>query len=246
MMWYFETLDYLLYDCFFFPSIVVLMIMFTEISEKRTVSPHRFPLLRSGSLSSKQMTPNSSRPTTPNSSRPITPNPSNARRRVSIGSFYLNLLLYYDRFQLNHRNFQFINVACIFILQTLFQYLYPYGHILLFFIFMLLVNWTLRLSYIGSILLSLGNQLQCGYTLKKKIPKRLISFPAKVNVFSRPCLADANQRKMTRYTHTWMNTKENWRCWKKKEATEAGKSFCSQLYFLMIHIYVELFLSPEW
>lgn len=42
--------------------------------EKRTVSPRRFPLLRSGSLSG-------SRPTTPNSSRPTTPNPSAARRR---------------------------------------------------------------------------------------------------------------------------------------------------------------------
>ncbi|XP_041009809.1 protein ABIL2-like isoform X1 [Juglans microcarpa x Juglans regia] len=48
--------------------------------EKRTVSPHRFPLSRSGSLSSRSVTPNSRRPTTPNSSRPTTPNP-NARRR---------------------------------------------------------------------------------------------------------------------------------------------------------------------
>ncbi|GMN44379.1 hypothetical protein TIFTF001_013583 [Ficus carica] len=48
--------------------------------DKRSVSPHRFPLLRSGSLVSRPMTPNS-RSTTPNSSRPTTPNPSNARRR---------------------------------------------------------------------------------------------------------------------------------------------------------------------
>ncbi|XP_062148713.1 protein ABIL2-like isoform X2 [Alnus glutinosa] len=48
--------------------------------EKRTVSPYRFPLLRSGSLSNRAMTPNSIRPTTPNSSRPTTPN-LNARRR---------------------------------------------------------------------------------------------------------------------------------------------------------------------
>ncbi|KAK6250748.1 hypothetical protein SCA6_004753 [Theobroma cacao] len=40
--------------------------------EKRTVSPHRFPLLRSGSVS---------RPTTPNKSRPTTPNSAGARRR---------------------------------------------------------------------------------------------------------------------------------------------------------------------
>ncbi|XVE64415.1 hypothetical protein DITRI_Ditri07aG0098900 [Diplodiscus trichospermus] len=40
--------------------------------EKRTVSPHRFPLLRSGSFS---------RPTTPNKSRPTTPNSAGARRR---------------------------------------------------------------------------------------------------------------------------------------------------------------------
>lgn len=49
--------------------------------EKRTVSPHRFPLLRSGSLASRPMTPSKSQSTTPNSSRPTTPNPSNARRR---------------------------------------------------------------------------------------------------------------------------------------------------------------------
>ncbi|KAE8708600.1 Protein ABIL3 [Hibiscus syriacus] len=40
--------------------------------EKRTISPHRFPLLRSGSMS---------RPTTPNKSRPTTPNSAGARRR---------------------------------------------------------------------------------------------------------------------------------------------------------------------
>ncbi|XWS50337.1 hypothetical protein CRYUN_Cryun12cG0079500 [Craigia yunnanensis] len=40
--------------------------------EKRTVSPYRFPLLRSGSVS---------RPTTPNKSRPTTPNSAGARRR---------------------------------------------------------------------------------------------------------------------------------------------------------------------
>lgn len=48
--------------------------------EKRTVSPHRFPLLRSGSLSSRPKTPNSLPPTTANSSRPTTPNPK-ARQR---------------------------------------------------------------------------------------------------------------------------------------------------------------------
>ncbi|EEF45668.1 protein ABIL2 [Ricinus communis] len=41
--------------------------------DKRSVSPHRFPLLRSGSVSS--------RPTTPNSSRPTTPSSAAARRR---------------------------------------------------------------------------------------------------------------------------------------------------------------------
>uniref|UniRef100_A0A5B6YPJ0 Protein ABIL2-like n=1 Tax=Davidia involucrata TaxID=16924 RepID=A0A5B6YPJ0_DAVIN len=57
--------------------------------EKRTVSPHRFPLLRSGSRSGRLTTPNSrsttpnSRSTTPNSSRPTTPNPSAGRRYPS-------------------------------------------------------------------------------------------------------------------------------------------------------------------
>ncbi|KAI4307095.1 hypothetical protein L6164_030319 [Bauhinia variegata] len=50
-------------------------------SEKRAISPHRFPLLRTGSLSSRPTTPKPSRPTTPSSSRPTTPNPSNSRQR---------------------------------------------------------------------------------------------------------------------------------------------------------------------
>ncbi|MED6186908.1 hypothetical protein PIB30_071212 [Stylosanthes scabra] len=47
--------------------------------EKNSVSPHRFPLLRTGSFSSRPTTPNkTSRPTTPNqSSRATTPSPSN-------------------------------------------------------------------------------------------------------------------------------------------------------------------------
>ncbi|KAL5805146.1 hypothetical protein ACOSQ3_031946 [Xanthoceras sorbifolium] len=49
--------------------------------DKRTVSPHRFPLLRSGSIANRPTTPSASRPTTPNTSRPTTPNASNARRR---------------------------------------------------------------------------------------------------------------------------------------------------------------------
>ncbi|XP_057952079.1 protein ABIL2-like [Malania oleifera] len=49
--------------------------------DKRAVSPHRFPLLRSGSVSSRPTTPNSRRPTTPNSSRPTTPNRSAAKQR---------------------------------------------------------------------------------------------------------------------------------------------------------------------
>ncbi|XP_052204720.1 protein ABIL2 [Diospyros lotus] len=55
--------------------------------DKRTVSPHRFPLLRSGSLSSRSATPNS-RASTPNSSRPTTPNsrrfPSEPRKSASM------------------------------------------------------------------------------------------------------------------------------------------------------------------
>ncbi|CAA2940305.1 Hypothetical predicted protein [Olea europaea subsp. europaea] len=49
--------------------------------DKRTMSPLRFPLLRSGSFSSKPNTPKSSRPTTPNRSRPTTPNPSSGRQQ---------------------------------------------------------------------------------------------------------------------------------------------------------------------
>ncbi|KAG5067403.1 hypothetical protein JHK86_011134 [Glycine max] len=50
-------------------------------NERRSVSPYRFPLLRTGSRSSRPPTPKISRPTTPNPSRPTTPNPSNARQR---------------------------------------------------------------------------------------------------------------------------------------------------------------------
>ncbi|WVZ18313.1 hypothetical protein V8G54_005635 [Vigna mungo] len=49
--------------------------------ERRSISPYRFPLLRTGSRSSRPTTPKISRPTTPNPSRPTTPNPSNARQR---------------------------------------------------------------------------------------------------------------------------------------------------------------------
>ncbi|CAA2968986.1 Hypothetical predicted protein [Olea europaea subsp. europaea] len=49
--------------------------------EKRTVSPLRFPLLRSRSISSKPNTPKSSQPTTPNRSRSTTPNPSFGRQQ---------------------------------------------------------------------------------------------------------------------------------------------------------------------
>ncbi|GAA0144201.1 scaffold/adaptor protein [Lithospermum erythrorhizon] len=49
--------------------------------EKRTVSPHRFPLLRSGSFSSKPTTPKTSRSTTPNQSRPTLRNSSFGRHQ---------------------------------------------------------------------------------------------------------------------------------------------------------------------
>ncbi|KAK4273877.1 hypothetical protein QN277_017188 [Acacia crassicarpa] len=49
-------------------------------TEKRSVSPLRFPLFRSGSLSSRPTTPKSSRPATPNKSRPTTPTPSIEKR----------------------------------------------------------------------------------------------------------------------------------------------------------------------
>ncbi|MED6108525.1 hypothetical protein PIB30_024861 [Stylosanthes scabra] len=50
-----------------------------NFAEKNSVSPHRFPLLRTVSFSSRPTTPNrGSRPTTPNqSSRATTPSPSN-------------------------------------------------------------------------------------------------------------------------------------------------------------------------
>ncbi|XP_051143827.1 protein ABIL2 isoform X2 [Andrographis paniculata] len=50
-------------------------------SDKRSASPHRFPLLRSGSLYSKPTTPKSSNTSTPNRSRPTTPNPALGRQQ---------------------------------------------------------------------------------------------------------------------------------------------------------------------
>lgn len=59
-------------------------IFFTYVEDKRSVSPYRFPLLRTGSRSSSRpTTPKTSRPNTPKPTRPITPNPSNAKPRVS-------------------------------------------------------------------------------------------------------------------------------------------------------------------
>ncbi|KAL6541495.1 Protein abil3 [Orobanche gracilis] len=48
--------------------------------EKRKTSPHRFPLTRSGSLSSKPATPKSSNSSPPTRSRSTTPNPSLGRQ----------------------------------------------------------------------------------------------------------------------------------------------------------------------
>ncbi|KAK2399223.1 Protein abil2 [Trifolium repens] len=48
--------------------------------DKRTVSPHRFPLSRTGSMSGRSTTPKTNRSTTPNSSNRTT-SPSNARIR---------------------------------------------------------------------------------------------------------------------------------------------------------------------
>ncbi|XP_065878051.1 protein ABIL2-like isoform X1 [Euphorbia lathyris] len=54
-------------------------------SDKRSVSPYRFPLLRSGSMSSRPTTPNSSRPTTPNSAAPARRRyPSEPRKSASM------------------------------------------------------------------------------------------------------------------------------------------------------------------
>ncbi|KAL7183593.1 hypothetical protein ACSBR2_025895 [Camellia fascicularis] len=63
----------------------------TEL-ERRTVSPHRFPLRRSGSVSSRPTTPNRRsttptpthpRATTPNPTRPTTPTPPAGRQRYA-------------------------------------------------------------------------------------------------------------------------------------------------------------------
>ncbi|KAG9134386.1 hypothetical protein Leryth_027164 [Lithospermum erythrorhizon] len=62
--------------------------------EKRTVSPHRFPLLRSGSFSSKPTTPKTSRSTTPNQSRPTLRNSSFGRHQPQKDPSRTSLIFY--------------------------------------------------------------------------------------------------------------------------------------------------------
>ncbi|KAB5531611.1 hypothetical protein DKX38_018281 [Salix brachista] len=52
--------------------------------ERRSISPHRFPLLRSGSVSSRPTTPNTSRPTTPSSAPAKKRYPSEPRKSASM------------------------------------------------------------------------------------------------------------------------------------------------------------------
>ncbi|XP_050235962.1 protein ABIL2-like isoform X2 [Mercurialis annua] len=52
--------------------------------DKRSVSPYRFPLLRSGSVSSRPTTPNSSQPATPNSAAGRRRYPSEPRKSISM------------------------------------------------------------------------------------------------------------------------------------------------------------------
>ncbi|KAI3712510.1 hypothetical protein L1987_71068 [Smallanthus sonchifolius] len=67
--------------------------------DKRSVSPRKFPLLRTGSLSSRPITTSSrpnSRPKTPNPSRPTTPT-SIGRQRVSEYQKSVSMRVYSDR-----------------------------------------------------------------------------------------------------------------------------------------------------
>ncbi|KAM7467682.1 hypothetical protein LguiB_015244 [Lonicera macranthoides] len=64
--------------------------------EKRTVSPHRFPLSRSGSFSNRPTTPNS-RQNTSSSSRPTTPNSIGRRRFLSEPQKSASMRLHQDR-----------------------------------------------------------------------------------------------------------------------------------------------------
>lgn len=149
-------------------SVKSLLDIYLRKSDKRTVSPNRFPLLRSGSLSSRQGTPNSSRPTTPNPSRPTTPNLSIVGRRVSVKqSLYIHQLSFWI----------------------------PLHQI-----------WILRNRVTScSILQSRENLLQCDCMLRRRMVRRSIDTPAKVNVYSRLCLVAASRRRMTCYILTWMN-----------------------------------------
>lgn len=159
--------------------------------EKRTVSPHRFPLLRSGSFSSRPTTPNS-RSTTPNLSRPITPN---SRQGVCTRSFCLFILISFPT--LCERTISYMicqqTTLSIFLELLLFTPLNSFS-----------VCWLmLGFHFIcTSIIQSLENQLQCVSMLIEEAPERLIKSPAKVNVSLRRCSVDESRRRMTCYTLT--------------------------------------------
>lgn len=194
-----------------FPSILStywVMDKYADDADKRTVSPYRFPLLRTGSISSRPTTPNTSRtitpkksrkttpnpsrPTTPNPSRPTTPNPSIGRQvRVWILAFGL----------LDKRKRTFY---------LYFRYVGIINHTKTF---------DTRLHSFTSIFWSIGNQYPCGFLLKETSPKKS-KLKARANAFWRHCWAERNRRKMTRYTHTWMNTNECYTLWGERITKE--------------------------
>lgn len=80
--------------------------------------------------------------------------------------------------------------------------------------------------YCVSIRQSLENHILCVCPLKGKTPKTLNNTPAKVNGSSRHYSVGANQRKMTRYILTWMNTDEiHIHTAYKEKASNQGKTF---------------------
>lgn len=82
----------------------------------------------------------------------------------------------------------------------------------------------------SSTLQSQGNRLQCVSLLNERAQKRQNNTQAKVNVFSRHCLADASRRKMKCFILTWTST--------DKELLKEGRGdvsitilYCPHLFF---------------
>ncbi|KAG8381128.1 hypothetical protein BUALT_Bualt06G0090200 [Buddleja alternifolia] len=97
-----------------------------------------------------------------------------------------------------------------------------------------------RLSEDNCIFLNLGNQLQCGFVLEKKVRKIVNNIRAKVNVCSKLCLVDASQRKMICCILIWMNINRDRGNSEKLQGNrpQPASSPSKELYYFVFFIYI--------